>query len=82
MWIDESGFRATKTSPMPMGPEFLGGMILGMTAAFMEVEQQQQEQQQQEQQQQPEAPDSKPSPETKEAEPPATPEPVKAEPLR
>lgn len=75
MWIDESGFRATKTSPLPMGPEFLGGMILGMTAAFMEQEQQQQEQQ-------PEAPDSKPSPEPKEAEPSATPEPVKAEPLR
>jgi hypothetical protein len=48
-------------------------MILGMTAAFMEVEQQQQ---------QPEAPDSRPSPETKDAEPPATAEPVKAEPLR
>jgi hypothetical protein len=73
MWIDESGFRATKTSPMPMGPEFLGGMILGMTAAFMEVEQQEQ---------QPEAPDSNPSPETKETEPPVTAEPVKAEPLR
>ncbi len=76
MWIDESGFRATKTSPLPMGPEFLGGMILGMTAAFIDA------QERQEEQQQPEAPESNPSPETEEPDPSATPEPVKAEPLR
>lgn len=33
MWIDQSGFRATKTSPLPTGPEFIGGLILGLISA-------------------------------------------------
>jgi len=33
MWIDESGFRSTKTSPLPTGPEFIGGLILGLISA-------------------------------------------------
>ena len=33
MWIDDSGFRATKTSPLPTGPEFIGGLILGLISA-------------------------------------------------
>lgn len=33
MWIDESGFRATKTTPLPTGPEFIGGLILGLISA-------------------------------------------------
>ncbi|MDE0960933.1 MAG: hypothetical protein OSB09_09140, partial [Planctomycetota bacterium] len=33
MWIDESGFRSTKTTPLPTGPEFIGGFILGLISA-------------------------------------------------